>query len=199
VSLLGAIPVRDQPISESQTGSSISRRLIAVEHASGEGSFDMANDLPLELFFVREATRLELLPCCALRLGDRGWIGRCWLALIPQKEECALTLDNLDITSPKPRKGTLMLRASDAGGTYRAPEVRDGGTGRGTALSRSLSLNGRVVRGHCNRTVSSSSRRLFLAIVIVIVNNRRMGMRMRMRKAEMLEGTEGLVVVHDGE
>ena len=36
----------------------------------------MANDLFLEFVFVLEGMSLELLPCCALRFGDRSCIVR---------------------------------------------------------------------------------------------------------------------------
>jgi hypothetical protein len=76
LSLLSAVPLCDQSISECQTGSSICSGLVAIEHRSGKGSFDMANDLLLEFVFICEGMSLELLPCCALRFGDRSYIIR---------------------------------------------------------------------------------------------------------------------------
>ena len=84
----------------------------------------MANDLLLEFVFICEGMSLELLPCFALRFGDRSYIIRYLLELIVElilkvnrvEQDNKLTLNTFDLSSTETRKGTLVFRTSDTGG-----------------------------------------------------------------------------------
>jgi hypothetical protein len=73
LSLLCTVPLGDQAVSEGQTGGSICSGLVTIEHAPGEGSFDMSNDLLLEFILALEGVGLELLPGSSLGLRDGSY------------------------------------------------------------------------------------------------------------------------------
>lgn len=70
LSLLSSVPIKDQAITESQTGSRVGSMFIAVEDRAGKSGLDMADNLFLEAFFASKATRLVALPCFTLRFGN---------------------------------------------------------------------------------------------------------------------------------
>lgn len=72
LALLGPVPLGDEAVAESQGGSRVGGRLVAVVQAAGEGSLDMADDLFLETLDVLEGLGFVLGPGRTLRLGDRG-------------------------------------------------------------------------------------------------------------------------------
>jgi len=71
LTLLGAIPLKDQTITESQAGGGVSGSLVAVEHATSQRGLDMADNLALEAILVLEAGALVFQPGLALRFRDR--------------------------------------------------------------------------------------------------------------------------------
>lgn len=73
VTLLSAIPVKDQSITESQAGSRVGSVLVAIVQASSKSGFDMADNLFLEAILVLEAGGLVSLPSLTLGFGDRSW------------------------------------------------------------------------------------------------------------------------------
>jgi hypothetical protein len=76
--LLSLVPVENEAITESQACGGVGGVLVAIEHASREGSFNMAHNFLLEALFAGESNGLGLLPGFALRFGDGRWSR--WLA-----------------------------------------------------------------------------------------------------------------------
>ena len=72
LALLGPVPLQDQPVAEGQARGGVGSRLVAVEHAPGQGGLDVADDLLLEAILVLEPASLVLEPCLTLWFGDRG-------------------------------------------------------------------------------------------------------------------------------
>lgn len=74
VALLGPVPLQDQSVAEGQRRGRIGGRLVAVEHATGEGRLDMPDYLSLEGVLLLEALGAVFGPRLALGLRD----GSCW-------------------------------------------------------------------------------------------------------------------------
>lgn len=73
LALLGSIPIKNQAVTEGQTGGRVGSMFIAVEHGTGKSGLDMTDNLLLEAIFASESARLVALPCVALGLGNRGY------------------------------------------------------------------------------------------------------------------------------
>jgi hypothetical protein len=149
------VPFGDETIPECHTGSCISSGFIAVEHATGQRSFNMTDDLFFKVFFCCETLRLESLPGGTLGLGDRSYRER-----ICQPSSCSLdrgmksqsghwiyTFYALDLARSKAGEGSLVLWTGHAPRAYRTLDIRDWGTRRGATFTWS----GRVRhRSFCN-------------------------------------------------
>lgn len=73
LTLLSSVPVKNQAVTESQTGGRVGSMFVAVEHGTGKGGLDMTDNLFLEAIFASETTRLVALPCFSLGFGDRSY------------------------------------------------------------------------------------------------------------------------------
>jgi hypothetical protein len=70
LTLLGAVPVENELVAERQAGGGVCSVLVAVEHASGKGSLDMADDLLLKVLGGLEGLSLTPLPGLTLRFRN---------------------------------------------------------------------------------------------------------------------------------
>lgn len=70
LALLGLVPVGDESITEGQAGGCVRGSLVAVEHATGQGGFDMADNFLLKGVLVGDVLDLIPPPCLALGLGN---------------------------------------------------------------------------------------------------------------------------------
>lgn len=73
LTLLSSVPIKNQAVTESQTGGRVGSMFVAVEHGTGKGGLDMTDNLLLEAIFASESTRLVALPCFALGFGNRSY------------------------------------------------------------------------------------------------------------------------------
>jgi hypothetical protein len=68
--LLGPVPVKNQAITEGQTGSRIGCVFITVEDRASKSGLDMANDFSLEAIFTSKSLGLVALPGFTLRFRN---------------------------------------------------------------------------------------------------------------------------------
>lgn len=73
LTLLSTVPVQNELVAKCQTSRRIRSVFVTIEHASGKGRLDMANDFVLEVLWSFESLVLAPLPCLTLRLGNGGF------------------------------------------------------------------------------------------------------------------------------